>query len=69
MWVIVIVVVKPPAKLPEHGAGVGQGIKARIVALEGTNEGLRWWQRCQSLVLPSLEWSQRIKMAALNRLY
>ena len=41
MWVIVIIVVKPPTKLPEHGAGVGQGIEARIVALEGAYEGLR----------------------------
>ena len=40
MWLIVIIVVKPPAKLPEHGAGVGQGIEARIVALEGSYEGL-----------------------------
>lgn len=28
-------------KLPEHGAGVGQGIEARVVALEGAHEGLR----------------------------
>ena len=34
-----IVVVKPPAKLPEHGAGVGQGIEARIVAFEGAHKG------------------------------
>ena len=32
MWVVVIVVVKPPAKLPEHGAGVGQGTEARTKA-------------------------------------
>ena len=25
VWVIVIVVFKPPAKLPKHGAGIGQG--------------------------------------------
>ena len=36
-----IVVVKPPAKLPEHGAGIGQGIEARIVAFEGAHKGLR----------------------------
>ena len=36
-----IIVVKRPAKLTEDGAGVGQGIEARIVGLEGAHEGLR----------------------------
>ena len=40
MWVISIVVIKSLAKLPEHGAGVGPGSEARIVAFEGTHKGL-----------------------------
>ena len=41
MRVIVMIVFKPPAKLPYRRACVGQGIEARIVAFEGAQIGLR----------------------------
>jgi len=41
MGTVLVVVLEPPGDLAKRGAGVRQGADANIVALEGSDKGLR----------------------------